>query len=234
MDKIYSRKRIRVPKLNNTEQKKIKKITKLMAIIIIATIVFVVITKSITPIFDHLCSDKAKSLATIVSNQEATKVMENYKYEDLVTIYKDKNENINMIQANVIPINEIISDVAIKIEESLNNTQAEDIGIRLGSFTGSKILSGRGPLVPIKISTIGNVKTDFRSEFTEAGINQTLHRIYLEVECEVCILTPFHNIEEKITNQVILAENVIVGIVPSTYYNLDGLESKNQALEVME
>ena len=205
-----------------------------MTIMIIATIVFTVITKSITPIFNKLCTDKAKSIATIISNQEATNVMSNYKYEDLVTVYKDKNENITMIKANVIPINEIISDVAVKIEEGLDNTKSEDIGIRLGSFFGSKILSGRGPLVPIRISTIGNVKTDFRSEFKEAGINQTLHRIYLEVECEVSVLTPFHNIEEKITNQVILAENVIVGIVPDTYYNLDGLESKSQALEVME
>ena len=77
MDKIYSRKRIRINNLSNIEQKKIKKTAKLMTIMIIATIVFTVITKSITPIFNKLCTDKAKSIATIISNQEATNVMSN-------------------------------------------------------------------------------------------------------------------------------------------------------------
>lgn len=87
-----------------------------------------------------------------------------------------------------------------------------------------KILSGRGPNVPIKMSTIGNVETELVSQFSHAGINQTLHRIYLNVNCKVTILTPFDTIEENITNQVLIAEAVIVGEVPSNYYNLNGLK----------
>ena len=89
---------------------------------------------------------------------------------------------------------------------------------------GTKILSGRGPDIPIKMSTVGNVETDLISQFSQAGINQTLHRIYLNVECNVIILTPFDTIEQKITNQVLIAEAVIIGEVPATYYNLNGLK----------
>lgn len=74
------------------------------------------------------------------------------------------------------------------------------------------------------MSTIGNVETELVSQFSHAGINQTLHRIYLNVCCNVSILTPFDTIEEKITNQILLAEAVIVGEVPSNYYNLNGLK----------
>ena len=102
-----------------------------------------------------------------------------------------------------------------------------------GSFTGFKLLAGKGPGVPIKISSIGNVVTDLRSEFTSQGINQTLHRVYLHVECEVSILTPYNDITEKITNQVLIAENVIVGNIPNTYYNLEGMDEKS-TLEVVE
>ena len=98
---------------------------------------------------------------------------------------------------------------------------------------GSKILSGRGPDIPIKMSTVGNVETDLVSQFSEAGINQTLHRIYLNVNCKVTILTPFDSIEETITNQVLLAEAVIMGEVPSTYYNLNGLKS-DDLIELVE
>jgi hypothetical protein len=74
------------------------------------------------------------------------------------------------------------------------------------------------------MSTIGNVETELVSQFSHAGINQTLHRIYLNVNCKVTILTPFDTIEENITNQVLIAEAVIVGEVPSNYYNLNGLK----------
>ncbi len=73
-----------------------------------------------------------------------------------------------------------------------------------------------------------------KSEFKAQGINQTLHRVYLQVKCEVSILTPFKDITKEITSQVLLAENVIVGKIPSTYYNLEGIEDKSQALEILE
>ncbi len=103
-----------------------------------------------------------------------------------------------------------------------------------GSFTGFKLLAGRGPGVKIKISTIGEVETDLRSEFTSQGINQTLHRVYLQVKCNVNILTPFDNISREITNQVLLMENVIVGNIPNTYYNLEGINGSSDALEIIE
>ena len=75
--------------------------------------------------------------------------------------------------------------------------------------------------------------TDLISEFTQAGVNQTLHRIYLNVDCSISILTPFDTVEETITNQVLLAEAVIVGDVPATYYNLNGV-TNDDLMEVME
>ena len=74
--------------------------------------------------------------------------------------------------------------------------------------------------------TDGTVETDLKSEFKEAGINQTLHRIYLEVKCNVNILTPYNTIKETIVNQVLLVEGVIIGNIPSTYYNLEGLNGE--------
>lgn len=234
MDKIYSRKRIKIPDLKRKENKILRKTIKTGIILIIAVFVVIIVYQSSKPIFEKLCIDRAKSIATLISNEEATNVMKDYEYDELVTIHKDSQNNINLIETNVITVNKIISDVANRIQNAINNNEENEIGIRLGSFTGIKLLSGRGPKIPIKISAIGNVETDFRSEFQEAGINQTLHRLYLDVECEVSILTPFDTMTEKIKNQVILAENVIIGKIPETYYNLEGLEGQSSALEVIE
>ena len=152
----------------------------------------------------------------------------NYKYEDFSNIVRDQSGNVKMIQINNITVNSISSDVALRIQEELNKNHTGDFHIRLGSFTGLKIMSGRGPEIEIKMATAGNVETDLVSQFSHAGINQTLHRIYLNVKCRVSILTPYDTIEEDITNQVLLAEAVIVGEVPDTYYNLN--EMKNDDL----
>ena len=127
----------------------------------------------------------------------------------------------------------LISFSSALVLNGINNTKSEDITISLGSFTGISILSGRGIKVPIRISTIGTVKTNVRSEFLSKGINQTLHRLYLDIESEISILTPFNTISEHINNQLILAENIIVGEIPETYYNLDGMR-ESDVMEVMQ
>ena len=236
--KIYSRPRIRLPKIffSNGGDKSLKrkqKIAKIFIIMVIAFSTVKIVLDAISPIFNALCEDKAKSIATIISNNEATNVMKDHTYDELFTIEKDNDGNITMIKSNVIPINEIISDVAVKIQNLINERGKENIKIAIGSFTGSKLLSGRGPGIPIKISSIGNVETDLRSEFSAQGINQTLHRLYLQVDCEVSILTPYNTISEKVSNQVLLIENVIVGKIPNTYYNLDGIDSSN-VLDIIE
>ena len=77
------------------------------------------------------------------------------------------------------------------------------------------------------------METNLKSEFITKGINQTLHRVYLEVECQVAVLTPFKDIDTSIKNQVLLMENVIVGNIPNSYYNLPGMED-SERLELLE
>ena len=237
MSIIYSRPRIKIPKffiINNKKRSfKNKKVFKFLLIILIILAIFGIVVKAVTPVFNRLCSDKAKSVATIITNDETTNAIKDYKYSDFVVMNKDNNGNILMIESNMKNINIVISDVANRIQKSINNTKEEDINISLGSFTGISILSGRGIKIPIRISTIGNVKTNVKSEFISKGINQTLHRLYLEIECEVSILTPFNTINEHIENQLVIAENIIVGEIPNTYYNLEGMTS-DDVMEVMQ
>lgn len=238
MDSIYRRRRIHVPKVifqkfGNMEPKKTRKVFKFSTIVIVMIVSFSTILNSTRPILDTLFKDKAKSVATIICNEESTKIITNYQYEDLITIHRDKDNNITMIQSNITPINYIISDVGEKIQKRINETEKEKIHINLGSFLGSKLLSGIGPNIPIKISLVGNVETDLRSEFKAEGINQTIHRIYLQVDCKINILTPYQVTQESISNQVLIAENIIVGKIPEAFYNLQGL-TENNAIDLIQ
>ncbi len=232
-DKIYSRKKIRFPKINKKNDKEKLKALKIIAILIIATCTATFSVKAIKPIIESNCKSMAKSVATKVSNNKATEVMAKYEYNDILEISKDSNGNITRVGTNVFTINKIISDVPVYIQEELEKEENSSFKIPLGSFLGSKIFAGRGPKVNIKIQMIGDLDTDLRSEFSSAGINQTLHRIYLEIKCKVIILTPFETIEQEIANQVLIAEGVIVGEIPNSYYNLEGI-TKDNAVDIIE
>ncbi len=233
---LYSRPRLKVPKFficNSGNKNKIFKIRKLFFILIFLVFVNVSIIKTINPVFNKMCEEKAKIEATIICNKQTSTAIKNYKYSDFVIVHMDKNQNIKMLEANMISINAVISNIAENIQNEINNKKEEDIYISSGNLTGIVLLSGRGPSIPIKIIPIGNVKTEFKSEFIEKGVNQTLHRLYLEIYCEINILTPFNTINETINNQFIIAENIIVGNIPTTFYNIEGL-NQNEAMQIMQ
>lgn len=139
MYKIYSRPRIKLPRVSinrgsKASNPKNKKILELIAILIIAISTVKFILDAVYPIFDTLCESKAKSIATMVSNEQATNVMREHSYDELFTVEKDSNNNITMIKSNVLTINEIISDVALKIQEDIDNRGKENIEIAIRKF----------------------------------------------------------------------------------------------------
>ena len=175
MDKIYSRKRLLIPKIKRRNKRsgirgttfssafsnykvsgissgtgingfgnfgnknlgKIfdRKLIKIAIIVIIAVCIANRIIATIEPTMDVLCIDMAKSIATKVSNEQATAVMEKYKYEDISNVIRDEQGNIKMIQLNVAIVNSITSDVALKIQEGLENCKGDEFSIKLGTFT---------------------------------------------------------------------------------------------------
>ena len=169
MDKIYSRKRLLIPKIRKRkgskkgiifsngslsssqvgsgrsnigagDDNKLKnifdrKLFKTAIIVIIAICIANRIIATIEPTMDVLCIDMAKGIATKVSNEQATIVMEKYKYEDISNVIRDEQGNIKMIQMNVATVNSITSDVALKIQEGLENYKGDEFSIKLGTFT---------------------------------------------------------------------------------------------------
>lgn len=230
MDKIYCRRKIKFPSFAN---KKNQRIYKFIAIWTIAIFTAIYIFKSINPVFEELCKKQAESMATLILNDESSKVIRDINYDELIISTKDSNGNIIMVKSNVILINLLASDIAYNIQEKFNSIENNTIKMPLGSLTGSKLFAGFGPNVNIKILSRGTVVTTFKSTFETAGINQTIHRLYLDVECEVSVITAYSSINTKVLNQVLFAENIIVGAVPSSYYNLEGID-RTDAMEVIE
>ena len=237
--KIYSRPRLNLAFLKNTpkshkSRRKIKNTMPVVSIFLVAIITCFSIWNFVNPIFEKLCQDKAKSLATMITNEETTKIIEKYNYDTFFTIQKDEKGSIQIINANVLRINQVTSDIAVAIQKALDNNEKNKIYIHSGAITGIRFLSGTGPRIPLKIASVGNIDTDLRSEFISQGVNQTLHRVYLNIKTNVSILSSFKTIESSIENQALIAEHVIIGEIPSNYYNFNGMENGKEALRLVE
>ena len=130
--KIFSRPRINLGKIKGNN--KIRKVVQIIAILTIAIIVFKLVINSSMPIIDERCRNLAKSIATKVSNEQATNIMASYKYEDLFKVVKDDEDNIKMISADMITINKIISDIPILIQEELEKEENSSFNVKLRKF----------------------------------------------------------------------------------------------------
>lgn len=204
-----------------------RRIAILLIILVIGYFTATTIMKAITPIIERQCRVKARSLATEFTNEACINNMQNITYDDLCTIEKDETNDVSLIKMNSININKLNSKIALEVQEKLNDTTISKFYVKLGSFTGIKLLAGRGPDVEVRMSTIGEVTTELKSEFEEMGVNQTLHRLYINVNCNVSLLTPFKDVDEHITAQVLISETVISGDIPDAYYDLEGVSAED-------
>lgn len=225
MDKIYSRYKIRLPTIKRikSNNRKIGKIYFTMIMMIISIFTSYKILKSIDPIFEGLCIAKAKSISTDITNRKSSDVLARYNYKDTVKIIKSDDGKSSILKTDIVTLNQIISDIAIEIQNEINEIGKQNVEIPIGALVGNKYFAGFGPKVKIRIIPAGDIITDIKTEFKAAGINQTVYRIYLNLECNISIFTSYKTINTTINNQVLLVETVVVGEVPETYLKLENI-----------
>ncbi len=150
------------------------------------------------------------------------------QYNDLITILKDDSGKITGLMTNLVGANRLKSEFSLKISEELNSLNSVPIFISLGNLTKIGALAGLAPKIKINLIPAGAVKIDFKNDFTEAGINQTRHEIYLETIASASLLMPvgiFERVEHTI--KIPLCESIIVGEIPDT---LTRLETRDETL----
>lgn len=185
---------------------------------------FNTVTKYIEPTLMELCSVRAESIGISISNEVVEEVMRDIGYLDLIILDRNEEGKILALRANVIEMNRIASEISMGIQEKNDELEASYIKIPIGNFTGNNLLAGRGPSIEVKIIPTGTVNIEFKTEFLSTGINQTRHRVFLEIKSKMGIVAPFTSKRVEVINEVNVAETVLIGDVPMTYYNLEGIE----------
>lgn len=137
--------------------------------------------------------------------------------ENIIDYKYDVSGSIIAVNANVVTMNALNTNIANEIIHQFENLDDIYVNIPLGSFLSSNIFPALGPDIPIKILPLSKVHTEYRTEFTSTGINQTQHKIFIKINCNVKVLSALSTNAQEINIEIPIAETIIIGGVPNTY-----------------
>lgn len=168
-------------------------------------------------------SAQIKSNVISIINSAIDKTIAQNDYDDLIEVSKDINGDIVLLHVNSKNANKLNNNISEEVQTSLDDGSLLSYSLPLGAFLGIPLLSHVGPQVQLQISQIGHVQTKFRSQIASLSINQSYHKIYITIKTVVCVVLPLYTQNIEVSNQVLIAENILVGKIPDTYLNTDNL-----------
>ncbi len=210
----YRYKRKRVPK----KAKILIIVGAVLAAVIVAVVFF---QKNVTKILYRLSEASVQSMTVISVNEAVSETLERIDYDSLITVTHGSDGAVTGISANAQNVNLLARTTATLSMANLSARSENGIKVPVGAFTGIEFLAGFGPKVTFKIISVSRVSCEFESAFSSAGVNQTRHSVYMDVEATVTVVMPSGSKEISSVTEVLVAESVIVGEVPDVFLQGD-------------
>ena len=196
----------------------------LVVILLVLCLAFLMLRSRYRDVIRDLAQTQVKNTTSDLTNDAIAKQIAAgvIQYDRIVYFEKDLDGRITALKTNMSEVNRLKTDILNIINDEILALDTSDIGIPLGSLFLPELLSGKGPCIPVHILSIRNSDATFSSKFSQAGINQTLHQLTMLVSVDVSVLVMGQTASFTVTTEVVVAETVIVGDVPSTYLQTGG------------
>nr|CRY96119.1 hypothetical protein [uncultured prokaryote] len=191
----------------------------------LATALFLIwrFNAALRPQLITLAQAQIRNHLTHISNQAVTDVLaeQSLSYSDMVILQTGAGGEVQTMSVDAVKLNNFRSAVVEQVVVRACVLESQDLGVPFGMLTGIDFISALGPKLPVRVTTAASVEGHLRNEFIDAGINQTLHRIMLDITVTAKLLLPGGSTEIEIITPVCVTEAVIVGRVPQTYFELN-------------
>lgn len=187
---------------------------------------------NLRPVILTMAEAQARVMAVQAMNDAVFEVMRSDGlYDDLMTVVLDEKGRVAVMRADTARMNELATTSALRVQQNLSKIAEAGISIPLGAALGVQLFAGSGPRITVKIVPVGAVSTDFKSEFSAAGINQTRHRIFLRIDTTVQMVIPTGTQTAQVSAHVPVAESIIVGEVPDSFVDVANEEDMLNLLD---
>ncbi len=182
---------------------------------------YLMLERNLTQVILDTAYTRAHALAVETMNEAVQQTLTpGIAYEELVSVHTDSAGRVTMLQANTVRMNELAVNIALAAQDALSMRDESTISVPLGAALNVPFLSSVGPRISVKLSPVGAVKASFATEFESAGINQTRHKIWLEMHATVRLVLPTGAKAVNVDTQILIAESIIIGEVPSSYIHV--------------
>ena len=180
--------------------------------------------RALRPVLAAAARYQVRSQVTAAVEQWAARDLQErgVDYSDFVTITRNEAGEITALSADMARLNLLRAELSAHLLERLEDSQLE-LTVPVGSLLPLEPTWARGPELHLRALALGTASAEFESEFTSAGINQTRHRLWLELSVPVTVLLPGGGEELTVDSRLCVAETVIVGRVPQTWFQTGGL-----------
>lgn len=174
------------------------------------------------PVVETVAQTQIQNTITVVIEETVRKDLtrRGVSYASLVDIQRENDGRITSLTTDMAALNLLRNGLMEELLETLGGMDVSTVQIPLGSLFDSELVWARGPTIYARAMSVGTVSAEFQSEFSSAGVNQTLHRIWLKVSVPITVLLPGSRVEAPVESCLCIAETIIVGQVPDTYLNL--------------
>ncbi len=197
---------------------------RILLILLILTVLFLAFRYKYRNVIFELAETHVRNATSDLINDAIDKQIEdgNIQYDRIVYFEKDLNGRITAVKTNMSEVNRLKTDILNIINDEILAMDTANLGIPLGSLILPELLSGKGPGIPVRILSIRNSDATFTSDFLEAGINQTLQQLNMHISVDVSVLVLGNTNSFTVSSQVVVAETIIVGQVPETFFQNGG------------
>lgn len=198
-------------------KKRVLKIIFVLLLFIIVGLIFFEIRAK--PVIIEVAVAQSENIASSIIESAINSVLyENgITYSNLVDIEKDDSGRVTTVKADTIKMNMLKSEIGAEISNDILETDSREISIPLGTILGISALSGKGPKIKTTVTLASNVTSTIKNTFTSAGINQTLHEIFVNVNATIYVIMPKNSATAEVNSNYCIAQTVIIGTVPETF-----------------
>lgn len=168
----------------------------------------------IAPVITDVVTESTRMRVSESIDDMTEKQLYEVSYDDLVISRYDSDGEVVFVQINSVNVNLFARRVTSLIRGEMETFEQVGVDIPIGTATGIPLLSDLGPAITLNVLNLGVVDAEFHSEFTSAGINQTLHRLYMKVVVNMKIVLPGYSLAFDNSSWVIICENILSGDVP--------------------
>ena len=193
----------------------------LLAALMLSALI-VLMERNFKPLVFSLAEARSASMASqVLYGALAEAIEDGVGYDELRNVHMDEHGRVSLLSANTMQMNRLADRAGQAALRRLGNMTSERVSVPLGAALGMTLFAGSGPRIPVSIVPIGSVATEFATEFEACGINQTRHKVYLQLTASIRIVIPTGAKTTQVSANMLVAESIIVGSVPEGFVGYD-------------